>query len=164
MGGGDNWNGKFIAIFRIRCPNGEEQVIDPVEPGAFVPIPDGVNTITREITTDTSDLVSCGGGGCLPEGTVFTAANTSVQTTTITRNNMLGFIVLRQFASLEFRCLGGTSEAVFLGIRIFFANGSTDGCWSIKTRRFNSVCISRLLLPWIIEHSLFYMLPGLPNV
>jgi hypothetical protein len=31
--GGDNYNGKSV-IFRTRCPNGEEQVIDPViEPG-----------------------------------------------------------------------------------------------------------------------------------
>jgi hypothetical protein len=27
--GGDNWNGKFVE-FRIRCPNGEDQVIDPI--------------------------------------------------------------------------------------------------------------------------------------
>jgi hypothetical protein len=35
--GGDNWNGKFIE-FRIRCPNGEEQVIDPIVQPPFDPL------------------------------------------------------------------------------------------------------------------------------
>jgi hypothetical protein len=34
--GGDNYNGKSI-IFRTRCPNGEEQVIDPITPGLATP-------------------------------------------------------------------------------------------------------------------------------
>jgi hypothetical protein len=34
--GGDNYNGKSV-IFRTRCPNGEEQVIDPITPGVATP-------------------------------------------------------------------------------------------------------------------------------
>jgi hypothetical protein len=50
LGGGD-WNGKF-AEFRIRCPNGEEQPIDPLtgdtEPGDFYQFPVQTITITTE--------------------------------------------------------------------------------------------------------------------
>jgi hypothetical protein len=34
--GGDNYNGKSV-IFRTRCPNGEEQVIDPIVQPPFEP-------------------------------------------------------------------------------------------------------------------------------
>lgn len=49
--GGDDWNGKFVE-FRIRCPNGDEQSIDPLtgdtDPGDFYQFPVQTITITTE--------------------------------------------------------------------------------------------------------------------
>jgi hypothetical protein len=59
--GGDDYNGKFVE-FRVTCPNGEEQVIDPVvEPTVFTFLPEGVvgDNITINAFTTSSDRFRC---------------------------------------------------------------------------------------------------------
>jgi hypothetical protein len=68
--GGDDYNGKFVE-FRVACPNGEEQVIDPVvEPTIFTVLPEGVIGKSIEVLISLSDEIrtncSTGGQSTLP--------------------------------------------------------------------------------------------------
>jgi hypothetical protein len=72
--GGDNYNGKSV-IFRTRCPNGEEQVIDPVvEPTPIIQLPALGRSISFAAFQTTSDFARCSDGSIFQSGSSTTSS------------------------------------------------------------------------------------------
>jgi hypothetical protein len=59
--GGDDYNGKFVE-FRVTCPNGEEQVIDPVIVSDFTVLSSPAKTLDYSLVTDRGLATSCFNG------------------------------------------------------------------------------------------------------
>jgi hypothetical protein len=60
--GGDDWNNKFIE-FRVTCPNGEEQVIDPVVIPNVITLTGPARSLEYAFVTDIGTATRCDSGG-----------------------------------------------------------------------------------------------------
>jgi hypothetical protein len=161
--GGGSWEG-ITAIFTVRCPNGEEQVIDPVELMDFTPIPAGQNIIHTLERVDATPLIVCDeqGAGSIcgfSGGTEILPSSSSRSLGTVTRTNMIGFQSLATGATLIQQCepISGASGPVFIGFRIFFENGSTEDIGFTTTegtvQGFASNCrVSRVTTTFFTGH------------
>jgi hypothetical protein len=122
--GGDNWNGKFIE-FRIRCPNGEEQGIDPLtqdtRPANFYQVP--VQTITVEFTRWLYDY-----RGFCSTGELFVTLD-SFQTLSFSKSGVIGVSGYGSYSSSASASCGGSDtlegQDPFLLVWVF-PDGSTE--------------------------------------
>jgi hypothetical protein len=72
--GGSDYNGKFVE-FRVTCPNGEEQVIDPVvEPTPIIQLPALGRSISFAAFQTTSDFARCSDGSIFQSGSSTTSS------------------------------------------------------------------------------------------
>jgi hypothetical protein len=72
--GGGSWEG-ITAIFRVRCPNGEEQVIDPIiEPTPIIQLPALGRDVSFAAFQTTSDFARCSDGSILQSGSSTTSS------------------------------------------------------------------------------------------
>jgi hypothetical protein len=72
--GGDDYNGKFVE-FRVTCPNGEEQVIDPVvEPTPIIQLPALGRSISFAAFQTISDFKRCSDGSIFQSGSSTTSS------------------------------------------------------------------------------------------
>jgi hypothetical protein len=72
--GGSDYNGKFVE-FRVTCPNGEEQVIDPVvEPTPIIQLPALGRSISFAAFQTISDFKRCSDGSIFQSGSSTTSS------------------------------------------------------------------------------------------
>jgi hypothetical protein len=122
--GGDDYNGKFIE-FRVSCPNGEEQKIDPVEPVEFTFLPDGIigNNVLIFAESTTTQAIRCTTGTPV-NGTFATASSTR------TINSPFNFVAFSgptpSIYTRECTCgvSGGLNNPVTVIMKFMSADGS----------------------------------------
>jgi hypothetical protein len=120
--GGDNYNGKSV-IFRTRCPNGEEQVIDPIiQPPTYIDIEGYTNIVFRGQRRFEYDYVRCRDNEPRPASSTFTFNSSPLP------GNAVGFTIIGGGSNSETTSCGsgGTLTAPFLGVEAIFANGTTS--------------------------------------
>jgi hypothetical protein len=134
--GGDDYNGKFVE-FRVTCPNGEEQVIDPVvEPTVFTFLPEGI--LGRKVFTlvngTQSGLVDCENGSQITSGsTQVNAAGGEI----VAPFNFVAYSGLPTSIVQECLCPSGSTGSVTITMTFIGPNGET-GTGSITV--FNQPC------------------------
>jgi hypothetical protein len=133
--GGSDYNGKFVE-FRVTCPNGEEQVIDPVDPAIFTVLPEGI--LGRKVFTlvngTQSGLVDCENGSQITSGsTQVNAAGGEI----VAPFDFVAYSGLPTSIVQECLCPSGSTGFVTITMSFIGPNGET-GTGSITV--FNQPC------------------------
>jgi hypothetical protein len=123
--GGDDYNGKFVE-FRVTCPNGEEQVIDPVNvdnPPIFAP--PGAIGFSFERSIVLTPFVKC------PDVIIIAddqPGDSSSEILTVFRSNIESVQAINNPAVLQWVCPPAeqVNRFVTVGFEITFTNGSKE--------------------------------------